>query len=249
MGLESPISVLHNNEGYEIALSQSQIISNSYQPGLVIAGSGSDGRAYFMRVSNDGALFITGSISSAPPATQSVWVAGWQPGVTASTILNGWGTNVTGTVSIMPSASVIVGGWQTGVTASTFLNGWGTNVTGTVNMAPSASVIVGGWALATTASVRDIGASTTLVSSANASTTNFTLLSNNPARKGTTLFKEGGNTVYVKLGATATATSYTVKLSNNGYYELPEDYTGRVDILFSSAVAGNVLYVTEITYP
>ena len=261
---------MYNGEGYEIALSQSQIISNSYQPGLVIAGSGSDGKAYFMRVANDGALFVTGNISSTPAATQSVYVAGWLPGVTASTILNGWGTNVTGTVSLVPSASIIVGGWQTGVTASTFLNGWGTNVTGTVNIVPSASVILGGWATsvtgavglvpsasiivggfatAATASVRAIGASTTTVSSANASTTNFTLLNSTPSRQGATFFKEGSNTCYLKLGATATATSYTVKLSNNGYYELPEDYTGRVDILFSTAVAGNILYVTEITYP
>lgn len=249
MGLESPVSVLYNNEGFEIALSQSQIISNSFQPGIVIAGSGSDGRAYFMRVSNDGALFITGSISSSPAATQSVWVAGWQPGVTASVLLNGWGTNVTGTVSLVPSASVIVGGWQTGVTASTFLNGWGTNVTGTVNIVPSASVIVGGWAAAVTASVREIGAATTTVSSANASTTNFTFLSANPNRKSAVFFKEGANTAFIKFGATASATSYTVRLSNNGYYEVPDDFTGRVDIIFSSAVAGNTLYVTEIVYP
>lgn len=249
MGLESPISVLYNNEGYEIALSQSQIISNSFQPGIVIAGSGSDGRAYFMRVSNDGALFITGSIASSPAATQSVWVAGWQPGVTASTILNGWGTNVTGTVSLVPSASIIVGGWQTGVTASTFLNGWGTNVTGTVNIAPSASVVVGGWASAVTASMREIGAATTTVSSANASVTNFTFLSANPNRKSAVFFKEGSNTVFIKFGATASSTSYTVKLSNNGYYEVPENFTGRVDIVFSTAVVGNILYVTEITYP
>lgn len=249
MGLESPISVLYNSEGYEIALSQSQIISNSYQPGLVIAGSGSDGKAYFFRVANDGALFITGAIQTSAVATQSVFVAGWLPTVTGNVGLNAWGTNVTGTVSLVPSASVIVGGWQANVTGNVGLTHWGTNVTGTVAMVPSASMIVGGWATAVTASVRDIGASTTLVSSANASTTNFAFLADNPARKGAAFFKEGGNTVYVKLGATATATSYTVRLTNNGYYELPEDYTGRVDILFSNNTAGNILYVTEITYP
>lgn len=249
MALESPISVLYNNEGIELAASQSQIVTDVSRSGIMVAGSGSDGRAYFMRVSTDGALFITGAISSTPAATQSVFVAGWLPTVTGNVGLNAWGTNVTGTVNIVPSASVIVGGWQANVTGNVKLDAWGTGVTGTVNVVPSASLIIGGWSLATTASVRDIGAGTTTVSSANASITNFTLLNANVNRKGATFFKEGSNTVYIKLGTTATATSYTVKLSNNGYYELPEDYTGRVDILFSSAVAGNPLYVTEITYP
>lgn len=270
MAFESPVSVLYNNEGNEIAVSQSQIINTpATQPGLMMAASGSDGRAYFLRVTNDGALFITGAIQTSAVTTQSVYMAGWHPTVTASVQLNFWGTNVTGTVNLVPSASVIatlvpsasiiVGGWQSNVTGNVGLNAWGTNVTGTVNLVtsasviatlvPSASIIVGGWATAATASVRDIGASTTTVSAANASITNFTFLTSSVNRKGATFFKEGSNTVYIKLGATASATSYTVKLSNNGYYELPEDYTGQVDILFSTAVANNPLYVTEIRYP
>lgn len=213
--LESPLSVLYNSEGIEIAVSQSQVVSGVLQPGLVMAGSGSDGRAYFLRVSNDGSVFITGSIQSTAVATQSVYVGGWHPTVTASMKLDGWSTTVTGAVSLVPSASLIVGGW----------------------------------AIATTGSVKHVGGATTNVSSAQASLTNFTLLSANPSRIGATFYKEGANTCYIKLGATATATSFTVRLSNNGYYELPENYTGRVDIIFSTAAANNPLYVTEITNP
>lgn len=241
MGLESPVAILYNSEGHEIALSQSQVISASAQPGLVMAGSGSDGRAYFFRVSNDGSLFITGSIQTSAVATQSVFVAGYTENITASVKVNAWATTVTGAMGITS--------WVSTVTGNVKLDGWGTGVTGAVSLVPSASLIVGGWATATTASVREIGAATTTVSSANASTTNFTLLSANPNRRGATFFKEGSNTCYIKLGATATATSYTVKLSNNGYFELPENYSGRVDIIFNTAVAGNPLYVTELVLP
>jgi len=159
MSFESPISVLYNSEGNEIAVSQSQFVNISTQPGLVMAGSGSDGRAHFFRTTADGALFVTGSVT----------------------------------------------------------------VVGT-------------------------GAATTVVSSAAATLTSFTMLAADPLRKIATFFKEGTNTAYLKFGATASDTSYTVKLSNNGYYETPERYTGQIDIVFSTAMAGNLLYVTSITY-
>lgn len=179
MGLESPISVLYNNEGNEIAVSQSQFVNVASQPGLVMAGSGSDGRAYFFRTATDGSLFVTGAFA-ATVATQSVFV--------------------------------------------------------------------GGWGTAVTASVREVGASTTTVSSANASITNITILAANGLRKNAIFYKEGSNIAYLKFGATASATSYTIKLSNNGYYEVPESYTGQIDVVFSTAAASNPLYVTSITY-
>lgn len=215
MPFESPISVLYDSNGSEIAVSQSQVVSGVAQPGLMMAGSGSDGKAYFFRVSNDGAIFITGSIQSTPAATQSVWVADWAAAVTGSMKLAAWGTDVTGTV----------------------------------NLVPSQSLIIGAYALLATASVREIGAATTVVSSTISSLTNFTLMSANPARKKATFFKEGTGIAYIKLGATATATSYTVQLSGNGYYETPEAYTGRIDVIFSTAVATSIIRSTEITTP
>jgi hypothetical protein len=142
--------------------------------------------------------------------------------------LDGWGTGVTGAVNLASSASMIVGGWAAGV---------------------SGTVIIGGIGLAVTASTREIGASTGVVSATNASVTNFTMFSANPNRRGLTLFKEGSNTAYVKFGATASATSFTVKLTNNSYFEVPDNYTGRIDVIFSTAVAGNILYSTELTTP
>lgn len=254
MSFESPISVLYNADGNEIALSQSQVINNASQPGLVMAGSGSDGRAYFFRVSNAGELFITGSIATTSAVSASIIVGGWQRDVTGSMKVDGWGltvtgnmnlaawgTNVTGTVNLVPSASIIVGGWQSGVTASTIVGGFAAGVSGTN--------IIGGWAQLVTASTREIGASTTTVSAAISSLTSFILLSATPGRTRAAFFKEGGGICYIKLGAVASATSYTVALTANGYYELPDNYTGRVDIIFSTIPASSILRVTEIVIP
>jgi hypothetical protein len=179
MPLESPISVLYDSNGTEIAVSQSQIVSGASQPGLMVAGSGSNGGAIFFRMANDGALFVTGTLATAAVATQSVAVISWSAAVTAS--------------------------------------------------------------------VREIGARTTVVSSANGSVTNFTVLAANGTRKKASFYKEGGSTCYIKLGATASTTSYTVAIGNNGYFETPDGYTGQVDIIFSNNAG--VVRVTEITYP
>lgn len=228
MGLESPLAVLYNAEGNEIALSQSQTIPVATQPGLMMLGSGTDGRAYFFRASTDGAIFITGSIQTSAAVSSSVIIGGWAANTTASLKLDAWATTVTGAVSLVPSASMIVGGFASGI---------------------SASVVLGGWATAATASVRQIGSATTSVSSALASVTNFTILTSSVNRQAASFYKEGTNICYIKLGSTATATSFTVKLSQNGFYEIPQYYTGQVDIIFSTAVAGNTVYVTEVRTP
>ena len=51
--------------------------------------------------------------------------------------------------------------------------------------------------------------------------------------------------LYVKFGTTASATSYTVKMVADAYYEVPFGYTGRIDGIWASA-NGNAR-VTEMT--
>lgn len=62
-------AILYDENGQQLAVSQSQDISMSATPGIVIAGSGSDGRAHFFRVENDGTLHITGSIITSASAS------------------------------------------------------------------------------------------------------------------------------------------------------------------------------------
>lgn len=169
MPLESPLSVLYNTSGVELALSQSQLVVTSSQPGYLIMGSGSDGRAHFLKTTADGTLVVSGNFGS-----------------------GGGGTTVL------------------------------------------------------TQSVLEVGCINTNVSSALASTTSYMLLSSNGSRRGATFYKEGTNICYLKLGNTASSTSYTVRLTNNGYYELPTYYAGRVDVVFTTSDTGNSIHVTEI---
>lgn len=289
MSFESPVSVLFNADGNEIATIASQSLSAS-QPGLMIMGSGSNGSAQFFRLSPDGALMVSGALSiggvtnvsmsnspvvnqgsaafattgsgwfvrltdgtqvigtgsSAPVwitgsvttnastvATQSVYVAGWLIGVTASVSVGQWATGVT--------ASTIVGGWATGVTASTVIGGWATGVT--------ASTYVGQWANNVTASTREIGASTATVSSTLAANglVGFTLLSANQNRKGATFFMDGNRIAFLKLGTGADVNTFTIRMSNLAYWELPFDYTGAVTVTFLTGSATARIYVTDVT--
>lgn len=71
------------------------------------------------------------------------------------------------------------------------------------------------------------------------------ILSANANRLGATIYNEGAAICYMKLGATASVTSYTLQISVGGYYELPFGYTGAVDGITSAGTAQ--LRVTELT--
>lgn len=75
-------------------------------------------------------------------------------------------------------------------------------------------------------------------------TTSQVLLSSNPNRIGATIFNEGTATCYMKLGSDASTTSYTLQITNGGYYELPYRYTGIIEGVTSSGSA--TLRITEI---
>lgn len=231
MTLSSPIAVLYDSNGTEISVSQTQIVSGVAQPGIMVMGSASNGGAQFIRMSTDGSVFITGSLSVAAVLTQSVKIDQWSTNVTGAVGISSWQSTVTGAVGVT--------GWLANVTASTKMDAWATTVTGAMGIA--------NWNPVVTASTREIGYATTTVTAANGSTTNFTFFGANPNRTRVTFYKEGTSTCYIKLGATASSTSYTVQLGNNGYYETPDGYTGRIDIIFSANTG--VVRATEITTP
>lgn len=88
---------------------------------------------------------------------------------------------------------------------------------------------------------------TSAVSSVAASAVNQTLIAANTARRGAMVFNDSATaTLFLKLGATASATSYTVQIPPNNYYELPSPvYTGRIDGIWSAAVGD--ARITELT--
>lgn len=135
--------------------------------------------------------------------------------------------------------SIVVAGWDSGVTGSVFATILGpvdVNITGTLDVR-----------VLNTASVLTPGAVGTFMSSSASTTTSFTLLPTRPSRRGATLWKEGSNVAYVALADVVTTTNYTVRLTSNGYYEVPFDYVGPVSVIFNSDAGGNQVLTTEIT--
>lgn len=78
-----------------------------------------------------------------------------------------------------------------------------------------------------------------------ASATSVTVLASNAARLGATVLNDGNADLYLKFGATASTTDFTVKIPPNGYYEVPFGYTGILDGIWSAA--SGTARVTELT--
>lgn len=78
------------------------------------------------------------------------------------------------------------------------------------------------------------------------SATNVTLLASNASRRGATIFNDSTAVLYVKFGATASATSHVVQMAAGSYYELPQPvYTGVIDGIWASA--NGSARITELT--
>jgi len=92
-----------------------------------------------------------------------------------------------------------------------------------------------------------ITASTPTLTNVSASATSVQLLAANASRLGATIFNDSTSVLYVKFGATASATSYTVQLQAYAYYELPTTaiYTGEIDGIWVTATGA--ARVTELT--
>jgi hypothetical protein len=91
-----------------------------------------------------------------------------------------------------------------------------------------------------------VRASTPSQSSVGNSTSSVTLLSANASRLGATIYNDDSSaSLKVKLGTTASSTSFTVLLAPGGYYEVPFGYTGRIDAI-ASVASGNAR-ITELT--
>lgn len=77
---------------------------------------------------------------------------------------------------------------------------------------------------------------TSVTSSVAASISNTVLLPSNTARLGATIYNDSSSSLlYLKLGATATTTDFTVKMLPLSYYEVPYGYTGEIDAIWNKA--------------
>jgi hypothetical protein len=78
-----------------------------------------------------------------------------------------------------------------------------------------------------------------------ASATTVTVLALNTSRIAAQIYNDSTALLYLKLGATASTTSFTVILAAGGYYEVPGGYTGVIDGIWASATG--TARVTEET--
>lgn len=78
-------------------------------------------------------------------------------------------------------------------------------------------------------------AATATLTNVASSASNVTILASNAARKGATIYNDSNRKLYLKFGATASLTSFTVVVDVNAYYEVPFGYTGIMDGLWASA--------------
>lgn len=239
MSLESPISVLYDENGIAIAVSSSQELAPGVAHGLPMMGSGSTG-AQFIKVSDTGELFVTGSLTtSTGPVDQG----------NAGTIGQSWYFSLTDGVQVIGDSSGTPI-WITGsvdianpvTVAGTTFNGdnllveiSGTNVdsngallvTGSLNVTPTCGM-------------------NSTVSQIAASTVAATVFAANATRVGATFFNEGKETMYLKLGSGASSTSYTAKLTKNAYWELPSAYCGEISVVAAKTNASEFMYATEM---
>jgi hypothetical protein len=88
--------------------------------------------------------------------------------------------------------------------------------------------------------------STSVTSSVAASLTNVNVLASNANRLGATVYNESSaGFLYLKLGAVAGTTDYTIRMLPLSYYEVPFGYTGQIDALWSQT--GGAARIDELT--
>lgn len=168
---------------------------------------------------------------------------------------NGGSITVDGSVNIIGSVPVTGVFWQTIQPVS--FSGQSVSITGTVNTgltqpltnaelrASTVPVSLASTTVTNTVTTTKAVNTASTVTSVASSITNVTLKVANSSRKGLTVFNNGTANLFVKLGSTASTSSFTAKLTPGAYFEVPHSYSGIVDGIWD-AVNGAAL-VTEIT--
>lgn len=138
---------------------------------------------------------------------------------------------IIGAVEIAPSQTLATVSTVTTVSAVTAIS----------NALPAGNNNIGDMDVA---SLPAISAPSAALSNVASSASNVTLIASNANRKGAMIYNDSTQAVFVKFGATATSSSFTVKIAAGGYYEFPQFvtasgqnsvYTGIVDGIWVSA--------------
>lgn len=96
----------------------------------------------------------------------------------------------------------------------------------------------------------DAGASTSsaaTTSTVSDTATSTTIIASNADRTGATIANDSSAVLYLLLGSgTASATNYTIRLPQYGYYEVPFGYTGQINGVWATDPGDGAARVTEL---
>ena len=165
-------------------------------------------------------------------------------GTVAATQSGTWNiNNITGTVSLPTGAA-------TETTLST-LNGKVTACnTGAVTISsalPAGTNNIGDVDVASLPAVVDATYSSSSVTSVSAAATSTSILATNSSRRMAIMVNDADKNAYVKLGTTASTTSFSYKLTPGQTLELPTPvYTGAIDAIWDTSPTGS-MRITEIS--
>ena len=164
-----------------------------------------------------------GDASAANQATQIAQIGEVQASPTANTVLD----------RLKSLATLLSGGLPAALTAGGGLKA------GLVDSIPAGTNLIG--------KIAGDSASTASLSNVSSSASNVTILATNANRKRVVIVNDSTATLYLKFGATASATSYTYLLYGGDIYESPSFpvYTGQIDGIWASA--NGAARVTEFT--
>ena len=202
-------------------------------------------------------IYVTGSINATNPSVGTDGAAalgfdtqvGGKTTTAAPTYVNGNldvfslttlgglridGVYATGTATATAADAIVSGGYVT-TAAPTYTTGQ----LNALSLDTSGNLRVTGF-------VTTNKAATSSVTSVAQSTSNTVLLASNASRVFASIYNNTGQKMYIKLGTTASTSSYSIQLMPNSYWEVPNDYTGEIDAVWSGNGSNSAL-VTELT--
>ena len=108
--------------------------------------------------------------------------------------------------------------------------------TSSQSLGPLKVVLDSGSASAVTATTTETRPATATLTNVASSASSVTLLASNTAARVRTCFNDSTANLFLKFGATASTSSFTVKIAAGGYYEFPQPlYSGIVDGIWDAA--------------
>mgnify|MGYP000636460424 CR=1 FL=1 len=193
--------------------------------------------------SSDGYELAVQNEISIPEGTRAILFAGSDGSTARVVLLDGYNRIVTvgaGTAGSHDGGIFSVQGVVSGtpvIVSQSTANNLNAKITGagTAGSPDSGIVTVQGISAGFPINVLLKRATTSTLNNVAGSTSSVTLLAQNSNRINASIFNDSSAILYVKLGTTASTSSFTIRLLPYSYWEIPESYTGIIDGIWSNS--------------